>query len=1131
MWLRKLEYLDEKWLKCNLNAALKDQYFTRAAIFNTLIQDSEISDTKFQPVVNSSGRNSYLRSDGKYYCGAKILNCSCCDGVCGPASSCVCDSCQLVPASLELPDDFQNHQEKANDFSFSSESCFESWMWGPIPDDNQLNTCIKKLLAEQRKICLQASENSLSSFSLKMILCIYERYFVALSRSKCTKSTANNRESLYIDDKSRNYENETKEIPLSKSEKVKHELAKIGTRTALNFFFTSLKRAWKSGDTELCSELLSDTLEAIQLSLEPGGLFDTSSVSTLWMEAIEKSIKFLRQIVCNESEGEQQIPKPDRNIALNLLLELEMQKGNLAGSLEGVLLLLTVAEMSHNNSDNRQTPLSSNGIPLVKILCRYSEINKDNSYLTTSDHHSFSPTESFLRFLSLPDGEEIEEDLIDPQQAAVIIMSHLDRLCRSHLPSKIWTSRIQNYRNQQIISLGYNGLSPEFNIFSSESEDKWMYDYTRNSNYSAPTIDFGANIVVDQIACSENTILLLSTTGEVYEVKLHSDQTKATKVDGFDSTVSKIFSHCEGKHFIAITSNNEVYSWGCGDNGRLGLGDDNLSMQKPTKITALSDKQVVGASCGANYSAVFTNHGELYTFGHGLYGKLGHGSSDDKNVPTLVNALKSHKIIDVACGDTHTLCVNDQGKVFAFGDCDFGKLGVGTTNGAQVPILVESLSNIKNVYCGSHFSMAISCDGNSIYTWGKNGRLGHENIIEDLYVPKKIEGLNGKKVEKVSVGSTHCLLLMENGELFGFGKNDFQQICPPCITKDTVIAKPILTTPPFLKISGISCGSTQSIIWSHSAMICIPPRIPFVVDLSEQTFRLLDQLLSCVCGNIQANASAQTTNNGHPPNQEAECIAVASLNLMCLQFHAMICNNISPKKVGLTGARLKSIKSRILQLSGGNSILKTIQEAAQSALQVGWSILLPTPSERAQTLTSLLPDPSQASAHRFMTDLLVGSIMAEGGLETALNQIIHSESHDCEQLPLLDLLKQLLHNNSTLTQTRLNQLLIENLTKTNDELIITDTSSPSIDLLHKFQRLLLSHICAASNIGNDLSGAESLLESYIILMSSLCVSTLTKAQEVIMQEKENVAIILQCDISDSLLYELLLGLILVQKER
>lgn len=971
-----------------------------------------------------------------------------------------------------------------------------------------------------------------------MVLKIYERYFVALARSQSQKVSSTNRESIFIDSPNQNFDIEAKELKLTTSEKAKLELAKIGSRTAMNFFFASLKRAWRSGDTELCSELLNDSLEAIQMSLEPGALFDTSSLSTLWMEALEKSIKFLRQIVLcdissdHEASGSQhQIPKADRNISLNLLLELEMQKGTLSGSLEGVLLLLTVSEMNMNNNDNRQTPQITNGIPLVKILKRYGEINKDLAVLpTTTDPHTFSPTESFLRFLSLPADDE-EEPLIDAQQAAVIIISHLDRICRSHLPSKMWTSRIQNYRNQQIISLGYNGLAPEFNVFSSESEDKWMYDYTRMSNYSAPTIDFGANIIVDQIACSENIIHLLSMTGEVYEVKLQSDQTKAIKVEGFDANtvICKIASHCEGRHYLAISTTGEIYSWGIGEFGRLGHNDECLTKEKPTKIVSLTDKQVISASCGITYSAAISNNGELYTFGQGRFGKLGHGNSDDKMIPSLVAALKSHKIIDVSCGESHTLCATDQGKVFVFGDADWGKLGVGPTNGSQVPLLIEGLVSISNVYSGPHFSMALSADGLSIYSWGKCGRLGHDNVNEDLYTPKKIEGLTGKKIEKVSVGSAHCLLLMSNGELFGFGKNDFSQVCPPCITKDQLIAKPILTTPPFLKISGIACGSTQSIIWSHSAMICIPPKIPFVIDLSEQTFRLLDQLLSCVCG---SNSSASTSTAGesdHPPNQEAECIAVASLNLMCLQFHAMICNSISPKKVGLTGARLKTIKTRILQLSGGNSILKTIQEAAQSALQIGWAILLPSAGERAQTLTSLLPDPSQASAHRFMTDLLVGSIMAEGGLETALNQIINSESQDCEQLPLLDLLKQLLHNNSTLTQSRLNQLLIENLTKSNEEHTFDEASSLSIDLLHKFQRLLLSHICSAKH--DDLSGAESLLESYIILMSSLCVSTLTKAQEVILQNKDNVASILQSDISDTLLYELFIGLILVQKER
>lgn len=133
MWLRKFEYLDEKWLKCNLNGALKDPFYTRSAIFNTLIQDNELSDVRFPSVINAIGRDSYPRSDGKYYCGRKVLSCSCCEGVCGPNSSCVCDACQIIPGSLELAEDIQNHHEKVNDNTSTSESYFESWMWGPIP--------------------------------------------------------------------------------------------------------------------------------------------------------------------------------------------------------------------------------------------------------------------------------------------------------------------------------------------------------------------------------------------------------------------------------------------------------------------------------------------------------------------------------------------------------------------------------------------------------------------------------------------------------------------------------------------------------------------------------------------------------------------------------------------------------------------------------------------------------------------------------------------------------------------------------------------------------------------------------------------------------------------------------------
>lgn len=81
------------------------------------------------------------------------------------------------------------------------------------------------------------------------------------------------------------------------SEKATAGLARVGSRAALNFSFAYLRRAWRSGeDIDFCSELLTESLEALQ-SLPEATLFDENNVSQVWLEVVERSAKFLRQVV------------------------------------------------------------------------------------------------------------------------------------------------------------------------------------------------------------------------------------------------------------------------------------------------------------------------------------------------------------------------------------------------------------------------------------------------------------------------------------------------------------------------------------------------------------------------------------------------------------------------------------------------------------------------------------------------------------------------------------------------------------------------------------------------------------------------------------------------------------------
>ena len=61
--------------------------------------------------------------------------------------------------------------------------------------------------------------------------------------------------------------------------------------------------------------------------------------------------------------------------------------------------------------------------------------------------------------------------------------------------------------------------------------------------------------------------------------------------------------------------------------------------------------------------------GQLYTFGNGNWGVLGHGNEDNIRFdkPKLVQALTKKKIVDISLGEYHNLALADDGSVYTWG--------------------------------------------------------------------------------------------------------------------------------------------------------------------------------------------------------------------------------------------------------------------------------------------------------------------------------------------------------------------------------------------------------------------------------------------------------------------------------
>jgi hypothetical protein len=101
------------------------------------------------------------------------------------------------------------------------------------------------------------------------------------------------------------------------------------------------------------------------------------------------------------------------------------------------------------------------------------------------------------------------------------------------------------------------------------------------------------------------------------------------------------------------------------DMPELGHGGEGTELV-PRLMEALAQKKVIGAS--ENHTAVWTDSGELFTFGRGYNGQLGHGGTQEELVSRMVEALAGKQVVGASAGVNHTAVWTEEGELFTFGD-------------------------------------------------------------------------------------------------------------------------------------------------------------------------------------------------------------------------------------------------------------------------------------------------------------------------------------------------------------------------------------------------------------------------------------------------------------------------------
>ena len=181
-------------------------------------------------------------------------------------------------------------------------------------------------------------------------------------------------------------------------------------------------------------------------------------------------------------------------------------------------------------------------------------------------------------------------------------------------------------------------------------------------------------------------------------------------------------------------------------------------------------------STGANFTVALKANGEVWAWGQNNYGQLGLGDNSNRNEPTQTWI---NDAIDVSAGDNFTLVLRKDGTVWSSGYNGHGELSQGdrTNRNEFTQVMLDEdnyLTGIKSIVAGYTSGYALTEDGH-VYGWGYNyySQMGIQ-ASGDRYYP--VQMLKVSNIIQIAAGDCSVYMLDASGNVWGCGLNNQGQL-------------------------------------------------------------------------------------------------------------------------------------------------------------------------------------------------------------------------------------------------------------------------------------------------------------------------------------------------------------------
>lgn len=231
-------------------------------------------------------------------------------------------------------------------------------------------------------------------------------------------------------------------------------------------------------------------------------------------------------------------------------------------------------------------------------------------------------------------------------------------------------------------------------------------------------------------------------------------------------------------HSCALTSTGGVKCWGENNKGQLGNNSPlSTTTSIPQQVSGLSSG-VIQISTGGNFTCALLANGTVQCWGLNSRGQLGNGTTANATTPTMVRNLAG-SVVKVAANDESTCVLLASGSVQCWGSNDSGQLGIPlVTAQSSLPVLVQELNGVAvNIISGNEYSCVLMNSG-KVYCWGNNnyGQLGNSTALGgSSYKPLEVQGLTKAPIFIRSAGLSACAIMSDKTAQC-WGNNQYGQL-------------------------------------------------------------------------------------------------------------------------------------------------------------------------------------------------------------------------------------------------------------------------------------------------------------------------------------------------------------------